>query len=110
MNGFEILVPGAVITIVAVVLGFVINQVLVAAGNRWNFTVSRRVKIGVVYVSSVALTGYYALSAGWVLPDVAVDPGMFVASLLAFALAVTKAAQPVYDLLGEGILTATPDN
>ncbi|KKL90177.1 hypothetical protein LCGC14_1907250 [marine sediment metagenome] len=110
MNGFEILIPGAVLTIVAVVLGFVINQVLVAAGNRWSFTVSRRVKIGVVYVTSFVLTGFYSLSAGWVLPDVAVDPGLFISSLLAFALAVTKAAQPVYDLLGQGILTATPNS
>ncbi len=107
MNAVEILVPGAALTIGTIVLGFVFNQLLVSAGNRWNFTVTRNVKVGVVYTSAVALTGYYAAAAGWVLPDPGVDPGLFVSSLLAFALAVTKAAQPVYTRFGQGILRAT---
>ncbi len=106
MNALEILVPGAALTIGTIILSFVFNQLLVAAGNRWSFTVSRNVKVGVVYVASVALTGYYAVSAGWVLPDPA-EPVAFVASLLAFALAVTKAAQPVYSRFGQDILRAT---
>lgn len=107
MNPFEIIIPGVALTIGTLILGFVFNQLLVAAGNRWDFAVSRNVKVGVVYTVSVALTGYYAVAAGWVLPDPAVDPNLFVSSLLAFALAVTKAAQPVYSRFGQDILRAT---
>ena len=107
MNPIEIIVPGAALTIGTIVLGFVFNQLLVAAGNRWDFAVPRYVKVGVVYTVSVALTGYYALSAGWVLPDPSVDPNLFVSALLAFALAVTKAAQPIYARFGQDILRAS---
>ena len=106
MNALEIVVPGVVITIVTVGLGFIFNQVLVYLGNRFNFTVTRRVKIGSVYAVAVGLTGFYAQQVGWVLPDPAVDPGQFVASLLAFATLVTKAAQPIYTLIGRDVLTA----
>lgn len=107
MEAYEIVVPGAALTIGTIILGFVFNQILVSLGNRFNFSIARTVKVGVVYATSVILTGYFALqNGGWVLPDPAADPNAFVASLLAFALAVTKAAQPVYTRLGEGILRA----
>ena len=106
MNALEILVPGAALTIGTIVLGFVFNQLLVSLGNRFDFTVPRNVKVGVVYAVSVGLTGYYAVQAGWVLPSID-DPIAFTASLLTFALAVTKAAQPIYSRFGQGILRAT---
>lgn len=97
----DIVVDGGLVTAAVVILSFVINQALVWAG----VSVSTLAKKLVVFAVSIGLVGYSAYQGGLSLP-VSGDPIALGTALLAYATAVFKVSQPVYDRLWQGLLAA----
>lgn len=98
----DIAIPAALITAATVVLTFVFNQALAY----FDIELSSVMKKGIVFVVAVAFTGYYGYQSGLPLPDPGLDPAAFAVALLAYATAVFKAAQVVYDNIWVGLLDA----
>lgn len=98
----EIVVPAGAITVATVVLGFILNQAL----KYFGLELSLFWKKAIVFLVALALTGYFGVQSGLPLPDPSADLVAFVGALLAYAGAIFKAAQSVYDAIGKGIFEA----
>jgi hypothetical protein len=98
----DILIDWVLVTGIATVLAFVINQAAAWGG----LEVSIPVKKGVAFAVSLGLAAYFAFQGNLGLPDPAVDPMAFAVALLASATLVFKAAQQVYDRVWSGLISA----
>jgi len=96
----DIVVSGALVTAASVILAFILNQ-----GAAWaGLGLSELAKKLVVFVVAVGLTGYTAYQGGISLPSG--DPMQLSVALLAYATAVFKVAQPLYDKIWQNLLAA----
>ena len=99
----EVLIDWAIVSGLAVVLAWVVNQ-----GAAWlGFIASDNVRKGVAFGASFLLAGYFAVQQGGLgLPDLADQPVEFGFALLAASTLVYKAAQQIYDRLWQGLISA----
>ena len=96
------------------ILAFIINQAYTWLwGKLWGKgkfealpELTSRAKKLVVFVVATGLAGYSGLRLDVALPDPAADPVLFASTLLAFATAVFKAAQVVYDRVWTELIRA----
>lgn len=104
----DIVVDGALVTGASVILAFVLNQGYAWLAGKLDFlpALTPLAKKLVVFVVSAGLAGYSGLRLDVALPDPAADPALFATTLLAFATAVFKAAQVVYDRVWQGLIEA----
>ena len=98
----EIVVNWSIVTGASVLLGFIINQGLAY----FDIKVSSEVKKLVVFGVAVGLSGYFALSGGYDLPDPAVDPSVYALALLSLATSAFKVAQKIYDVIWSALVAA----
>ena len=97
----EIIVDGGLVTVATVITAFILNQAAAWAGLELS-EIARKL---VVFVVAVGLVGYSAYQGDLALPASS-DPMELAAYLLAAATTVFKVAQPVYDKIWQGLLSA----
>ena len=98
----EIIINWTIVTTASVLLGFIINQVLAY----FNVKLSVQVKKAVVFAVAVALSGYFATSGGYDLPELGENPAVYALALLSLATSAFKVAQLVYDKLWQELVDA----
>lgn len=98
----EIVINWGIVTTATVLLGFVINQ----AASWVGLDLSGNVKRSVVFGVAVALSGYFAYTGGYDLPDPGADPAVFALALLSLATSAFKVAQQIYDKFWTNLLSA----
>lgn len=105
---FDIVVDGALVTGASVILAFVLNQAYTWLRGKFEALpeLTEKAKKTVVFLVAAGLAGYSGLRLDVALPDPAADPALFATTLLAFATAVFKAAQVVYDRVWSALLEA----
>jgi hypothetical protein len=98
----DIVINWSLVTAASVILGFILNQVAAWAG----LEISQVAKKGVVFAVALALSGYFAYSGGFDLPDPAADPAVFALALGSIATSAFKVAQQVYDRFWVNLVAA----
>ena len=110
----DIVVDWGMVASATLLLGFVLNQGYVfasallrkipALADRLPESLSAGSKKLVVYVVALGLTASFADFSS-VLPD-ASDPALFVSAIFAFATAIFKVTQEIYDRLWQPLISA----
>ena len=98
----EIVINWSIVTGASVLLGFIINQGLAY----FDIDISSQAKKLVVFGVAVGLSGYFAVSGGYDLPDPGADPAVYALALLSLATSAFKAAQKVYDVIWQNLVRA----